>query len=399
MKTKIIILILAIVTMLVSLSAVAFAAYQKTENQKSPIIFSKNEMLLNMWNSYKKTNIEAETDRTVDRQQDNISTSEGESYTMLRSVWMDDQDTFDKTFNWAQKNLQRPDKLFSWRYGPLADGQYGIQKDIGGQNTATDGDSDIALALLMAYSRWNEPKYLEQAKPIINSIWTKEVVAIDGKPVLVANDLERNSKDKVIVNPSYFSPYAYRIFAKVDKKHDWNGVVDSSYKILNDVSTANLGSEKASGLSPDWISINRTTGEYMPPGNNLTTNFSYDAMRVAWRVALDWTWYKDPRSKEVLSNFSVLKDEWNKNGKIAATYSHGGKVIQDYESPAMYGTTIGYFQVMDKENATAIYKEKLEKLYSPDQQATIENLSYYDANWSWFGIAMAQDALPNLADN
>jgi endo-1,4-beta-D-glucanase Y len=399
MKSKNMIIVSAIIIILASTSGIIFAAYHNTVQEKPPIVFSKNEMLLDMWNSYKKTNIETETGRSVDRDQDNISTSEGQSYAMLRAVWMDDRETFDSSFNWAKKNIQRTDSLFSWRYGPTENGNYGIQIALGGNNTATDGDSDIALALLMAYSRWNEPRYLAEAKPIINSIWAKEVVLIQGSPVLVANDLERNATESVIVNPSYFSPYAYRIFSAVDKQHDWSGVVDSSYRILSEASKAPLGSDKSSGLAPDWIRMNRATGKILPPGDNLTTNYGYDAMRVAWRVALDSLWYNDPRSKEILNQFSLLKNEWNKNSKLAATYSHSGKAILTYESPAMYGTAIGYFQIIDSTAANKIYTEKLQKLYDPDQQAAIEHLSYYDANWVWFGLAMHQNALPNLTRN
>ncbi len=71
-------------------------------------------------------------------------------------------------------------------------------------------------------------------------MWQKEVVFINNKPVLVSNDLERNKTDKVIVNPSYFAPYAYKIFAKVDPSHNWNGLADNSYQILKEASDNKL---------------------------------------------------------------------------------------------------------------------------------------------------------------
>ena len=34
---------------------------------------------------------------------------------------------------------------------------------------------------------------------------------------------------------------------------------------------------------------------------------------------------------------------------------------------------------------------------NPDKQQWKNALSYYDDNWAWFGIALTQHALPNLA--
>ena len=221
-------------------------------------MYSNNAMLLQLWNDYKSHNIEAGSHRTLDRSQNNITTSEGQSYTMLRAVWLDDKTTFDDSWKFSQDNLQRPkDHLLSWKFGQKPDGSYGILTDVGGNNTASDADSDTALSLMMAYSRWNEPAYLYQAKQMINSIWNEEVVSVAGKPILAANDIERNDQTSIVVNPSYLSPYAYRLFSKVDTQHDWMGLVNNSYDVINQVSDSKLGSSSSDGLPPNWIKLNR----------------------------------------------------------------------------------------------------------------------------------------------
>src|SRR3989338_2078064 len=53
---------------------------------KSPIVFSEQRMLYLLWEGYKEEYLEPETWRTLDKQRNNITTSEGQSYTMLRSV-------------------------------------------------------------------------------------------------------------------------------------------------------------------------------------------------------------------------------------------------------------------------------------------------------------------------
>lgn len=396
-KRKKVISVLAISLILGTLFTIASIFYANSPKKDAPIVYAKNQMLLELWNNYKSEYIEPVSHRTLDKQQNNISTSEGQSYTMLRAVWVDDQNTFDESWQWTKDNLQRPDHLLSWKFGQLPNGKYGVQDNVGGQNTATDGDSDIALSLLMAYSRWKQDKYLYDALPLIASIWEKEVVVINAKPVLVANDLERNNLEKVIVNPSYFAPYAYKIFAKVDKKNNWNGLADNSYELLVAASQNKLDTSKSSGLPPDWITINRTSGIIAATGNNgLTTKFSYDAIRIPWRLAVDWQWFKDARDKSTLAHFGFLKNEWSNNKYIFASYNHDGTPDAGYDAPSVYGATIGYFSVLEPHVATEIYKSKLSVLYDPDEQKLKQPLGYYDDNWSWFGSALVFNELPNL---
>jgi endo-1,4-beta-D-glucanase Y len=224
---------------------------------------------------------------------------------------------------------------------------------------------------------------------------------VQGQPVLAADDLERYNKTSIVVNPSYFAPYSYKLFAIVDKTHDWTALVNNSYTLLGKLSTDPLGSTTSDGLPPDWITINRQTGAFTPDAaSNLDTNYSYDAIRVPFRLALDYEWFKDPRDEQLLQGYSFLKQQFQKNGKLDATYAHDGTVPSgdSYESPAVYGASLGYFKVVDPADEKAYYQKKLVTLYSPDLQEWKTPLSYYDDNWAWFGIALAQDALPNLAE-
>lgn len=391
------IMAIVIISLLGAAGIIGISKYLANPHRHEPLIFAEKDMLQELWNSYKINYIEPGTNRTLDKQQANISTSEGQSYAMMRAVWMDDQKTFDDSFQWAKDNLQRDDYLFSWKFGQLPDGKYGIQDTIGGQNTASDGDSDIALSLLMAYSRWKQDKYLYDAIPIISSIWEKEVVEINGKPVLVANYLERNNDVSVIINPSYFAPYAYKIFAQLDKDHDWTALADNSYEILRQAATSPLNTNISAGLPPDWVAIDRSTGNMSAVASpDLTTKFSFDAIRTPWRLALDYKWYKDERSKNLLAGYSKLAKEWQSTGHIAAIYKHDGTREVNYETPATYGATLGYFDVIEPKLAEKIYRSKLSTVYDPDEQRPKKQLSYYDDNWSWFGMALYLDQLPNL---
>ena len=373
-------------------------AYHNSQNRRQPVIFSKNEVLTAIWQKYKASYLDPTSGRTIDRQRGDITTSEGESYTMLRAVFQDDKATFDRSWNFTRKNLQlRDSHLFGYLYGKNPDGSYGLLLDQGGDHTASDADSDIALALILGYQRWQQSDYLQQAKPVITDIWAKEVISVAGRPVLTADNLEKAANRPVVVNPSYFSPYAYRLFAVVDKAHPWKQLIDSSYKILSDNTTSNLGTAGSAGLPPDWIMIDRGTGAITPStASNLTINYGYDALRVPWRIGLDYEWNKEPKAKAYLATLSFLGHEWQNNQKLAATYSHDGKAVANYESPAMYGAAMGYFQVSDPKNSDAVYRQKLEALYNVNTQSWKVPLGYYEDNWAWFGMALKLHQLPNI---
>jgi len=241
--------------------------YRNSRESDIPIIFSERDMLLSLWRNYKDDYIEEDSFRAVDRQRGNVTTSEGQSYTLLRAAWMDDKATFDSSLNWTENNLGREeDALFSWLYGERVDGTYGVLVNQGGYNTATDADTDIALALIFAYALWGEEEYLDKARAVIGDVWENEVVLINDTPYLAANNVEKTATSEfVVINPSYFSPYAYRIFAKVDPEHPWEELVDSSYDLLNRATRAPLDAEASTGLPPDWVLIHEDTGELSAP--------------------------------------------------------------------------------------------------------------------------------------
>ena len=336
--------------------------------------------------------------RTIDRTLNYITTSEGQSYSLLRAVWMDDKETFDRVWRWTKNNLaQRPgDHLFAWLWGQRPNGEWNILYEEGGINSATDADQDIALALIFAYSRWNDDQYLEQARQILADIWRVEVLEINGEPYLLAGNWGREQKYPLI-NPSYFTFYAYPIFAAVDPQRDWLKLKENSYRILNAATELPLDQKKSAFLPPDWISIDRQNGNILPPqSRGKSTAFADDAIRVIWRVALDWQWHRDPAALAYLKKLDFLAQEWQKQGLIYARYRHDGLVERDHESYSLYGAVIGYFTLVKPELAPAVYYRKIIPLINVDQGTWREKLGYYSQNWVWFGLALYHHLLPNL---
>jgi endo-1,4-beta-D-glucanase Y len=383
----------------VAVIIVASVLFLNSNRSNETLVFSPIQMLNATWLQYKANILEADTWRTVDKDRGGITTSEGESYTMLRAVWLGDKATFDSSWKWTADNLQHKtnDKLFAWLFGKHPDGTYGVLTSQGGNTTASDADTDIALSLVFAYARWQDQSYLTAAQNIISDIWNNEVIVIQGTPYLAADNLEKTSASgKAVINPSYFHPAAYRIFSRIDPSHPWLTLANSSYTLLNKSMAAPLDKKTSANIPPDWININKTTGEISPP-QNATSNFGYDAMRVPWRIALDYEWFKSPESLDTLKQMSFLQKTYESDQKLKSTYAHSGDVIDQNESPAMYGATIGYFLETNKKLADQIYTTKLEYIYDPGVNGWKQKLSYYDDNWTWFGIALYNRLLPNLA--
>ena len=360
-------------------------------------VYSEYNLLESNWEQYKDRYIEQDTYRTLDRSQDDITTSEGQSYTMLRAVWMDDKRTFDGAWKWTKDILKKDDRwLFAWRFGERTDGTWGVLTDNGGNNSATDASVDIALALLLAHARWGDDSYRLEAGRVLDAIWTHEIIEIDGVPYLLANDVEKAlDRDWLNINPSYYAPYAFRIFAQVDTTKNWNAVASSSYAVLNQSTDADFGTGPGE-LPPDWLQLNRTTGELRAPSSDsaYTTNYGYEALRIPWRVALDYRWFKSDTAKAYLDKLDFLEETYQQEGRLVSTYTHDGSPVTTYTSGAFYGASLGYFSINNPEIAKQI-ADDIYREYALSRNDRLIDPGYYSSNWIWFGLAFYYDLLPS----
>ena len=205
------------------------------------------------------------------------------------------------------------------------------------------------------------------------------------------------------INPSYLSPYAYRIFAEVDSSHPWGDIVDTSYEALKGCMTAPLfANDIPVNLPPNWceIDVNGNYGAAKEPGLG-STEYSYDAIRSMWRLALDYKWNGEPRAKELLDlSGSFLLGKLNSEGKIIVGYTHDGRNWEQYESVLGYSMSLANFSITSPIVADIIYKDKvLNKFYEDfenSQSYWEDPNNYYLQNWAWFGTALHTDNLPNL---
>jgi endo-1,4-beta-D-glucanase Y/4-amino-4-deoxy-L-arabinose transferase-like glycosyltransferase len=347
--------------------------------------------IANSWKKYKEDQI-ISYGQVIDTYSGGHTTSEGQSYALLRSVWMGDKNEFDGVWNWTKDHMQyRPnDKLFSWLWDKDDSGVYRI-KD---HEAASDADQDIALALLFAYKQWGDPQYLDAAKVIINDIWKHEVVEVKDKNYLVANTIARHG-DLYLINPSYLSPATYRIFFETDPAHDWMSVVDSSYQLLNEVSVNPKGELQ---LPSNWVMLDADTGatssavEYT---GQTSDQYGYDAFRVMWRIALDEQWNKEPRAEAYLSKYQSFFSDQFKEQKLVSVYTNSGLPVSDVGNISTDVGALSVFKVTDKKLVDQFYQERIASAYNEEGYWEERN-NYYGQNWAWFGTALHKDFLKNL---
>jgi endo-1,4-beta-D-glucanase Y len=352
---------------------------------------SGTEILQPAWLSYTRTFIHA--GRVVDPRRGNDTTSEGQSYALLRAVWMNDRTTFDAVWAWTRDHLwDQSSQRFGWLWGSGA-------ARLVSHDSATDADEDIALSLIFAAHRWKDASYSQWAQRALRSVWQNDVATVSGIPYVVAGNWAATGTGAgPVLNPSYFAPYAYRIFAGVDTAHPWMSLVDSSYHVLNACSHAPLRAGASVGLPPNWCVIDRSSGAVSsyadkPDGDD----YGYDAFRVMWRVALDQQWYGSPAARAYLAGQQFLRQQWRKHAKLLAAYGHDGMGRAMYEDVGVSGGDAGAF--LGTTEAGALLRTKFLSSFTQSGADAYwgQADNYYQQNWAWFGVALLTGRLTNLA--
>lgn len=220
--------------------------------------------------------------------------SEGVGYGLLTSLYMDDHETFDALFSNAEYHMWNG-QYYDWHID-----REGNLLDRGG---ALDAEEDIALSLIFAVRKmqkkeWPDDRlipYQTRAQQILDHLWTVRMITQDGN-LCPGNNWGCDQ----FVNPSYFAPAWYKIYARFDTSgHDWVRVIDKNYQLLE----GSPGYEN--GLVPDWVSVNGGFMDNTALGYNAYGGGRYfykDAIRTLLRIGLDYLWFGDERAKKYLVN-------------------------------------------------------------------------------------------------
>ncbi len=221
--------------------------------------------------------------------------SEGMGYGLLLAVYHDDQEVFDQLWRYTAQYLNIHD-LMDWEVDPGG--------TVIGTGAASDGDEDMAFALVMADRRWGgrgslDEDYLTLARMLIDAMWVWEVDKTRGHLWLPGDSW--GNRD--VTNLSYFAPAYFRVFGEVSGNVDgWNTVIQSNYDVLERTLNDTLGNAE-NGLVPAW---SNSLGETVEAYSGAPTHFQNDSTRTPFRIGQDWCWFGEPRAQAYLDKIAAF---------------------------------------------------------------------------------------------
>ncbi|HVZ88810.1 MAG TPA: glycosyl hydrolase family 8, partial [Polyangia bacterium] len=313
--------------------------------------------------------------------------SEGIGYGMLLAVFANDESTFDAFWKYEQ--------LFPDNHGLM---NWYISSDgntVLGTGAATDGDEDMAFALLMADKRWGgqgslSTTYLSAARTLIGLIWQYEVDP-NYSYILKSGD----QVDGSVINISYFAPAYYRVFGQAtNASANWNKVIDACYAAISAALNAQNGNQD-NGLVPAWST---PAGVPMtPPGTSMPLYDQLDSCRTPFRLGEDFCWNAEPRALAYLQKITGfyagvgvanLVDGYDLDGTPHPQFvTAGGPRAASFVGPAGVGamaTGTTYVKLRDDAYASV---------------ATLGDLAgstYYQESWTVLSLQMMTGLLHDL---
>lgn len=346
----------------------------------APPIRHSTSFLSESWTAYVHHFIQ-EDGRVIDHKGGGHSTSEGQTYAMLRAVWMRDRKTFDRTYQWSQGNLRgstRQDKLLAWKWGHKEDNTWGILD----KNAASDADVLLAYALLLAAQRFQEPRYHTEALEVLADVWAHDTAEVAGRRYLLAGDW-RPIDGPLPLNPSYLMPFALRAFSQADPQHNWNEVLETSYLVLETC-------RSKVGLPTDWCWLESTGRLWVQtdPAQKFS-DFGFEAFRVYWNLAASALWDDDRRARTLLTKMGWLGDWWRIRRELPAVITVSGVPRETWRSLGMYGAFYPALSLEDSTQANLLFQKGIAPTYKEGRWG--EPNDYYVQNWVWFGLALQSE--------
>jgi len=268
-----------------------------------------------------------------------ITVSEGQGYGMLISVIMAGYDTkaqtiFDGLWYFSKKYPSGINpQLISWHI-PIADS---------GNDSAFDGDADIAYALLMADKQWGSNgtiNYAKEASTLIAAIYTS-TIGLDSNLPMLGDwvDMNGNTYNQYTNRPSDFMPSHFQAFSSFTHNSDWLKVATTARETINSIQK-NYSS--TTGLIPDFInhSLYNDIWEPEPASNNFLEGeydgqYYYNACRVPLRYGMDALFTQDSTSKTIITRMATwMADTYSSPYDIKSGYRLDGSVLagSDYFS-------------------------------------------------------------------
>ncbi|MFS0781133.1 glycosyl hydrolase family 8 [Bacillus sp. 1P06AnD] len=273
-----------------------------------------------------------------------VSSSEGHGYGMLTTALMAGYDSdaktyFDGLYRFYKDHPSSIDpSLMAWQQVKNSSGNIITNPD-GGDDAATDGDMDIAYALLLADKQWGSSTgihYLNEAKKVMKAIMSKEVHHSEWILKLGDWASDTDTKYGTGTRSSDFMLEHLNVFRNVSGDSNWQKVKDKTSNIINSVYQAYSPN---TGLLPDFNI--KKNGKYQPAApyyleSENDGKYSWNSSRVPWRISMDFIINGNTSANNQLNKLNTwIKQKASNNpSKIMAGYELNGQPLENYNSIA-----------------------------------------------------------------
>jgi len=264
------------------------------------------------------------------------SVSEGQGYGMVIVALMaghdpDAHEIFDQLFHYARRHRSDFDRaLMAWAQNEHC-------QDIEGRDSATDGDLDIAYALLLADRQWGSTRgidYREEAKSTLTAITQHTIDSATGL-TLLGDWVAPDGAYAHATRTSDWMVDHFRAFAKIDPI-TWNRAIDAHLNLA-----LKLQQEFAprTGLLPDFVTDTTEAAKPAPPKfleADTDGDFAWNACRTPWRLGTDAVLSGDYRSATAARRMTqwIRAATGDDPSKIAESYKLDGTVLDPTMSMA-----------------------------------------------------------------
>jgi len=298
-----------------------FLGYQERE-MKYPHLVSQSvwdAALKSHWTAWKARFVSSGLVKGNDPQGNFRSISEGQSYGMLMSLWMNDTSAFNSVWAATENSFWRSSRGY---YAWLTSGD---------DNYAGDADQDICGALIFA-SALVDAKLWQDHTVNGNNYKAKAMIVLKS---IATNLIDKGNNYRInswpgagdgTRNPSYHMPQWYPIFRQFDSANSvtgtlslWDNVATGAYDLIN----AQPGSDK--GMARNFST---GTGGYPASGVSSPNNhdMGFDAIRVPYRMGMAAMWNHDSRAMK-----------WCKSVWASGFVNPDAAGMYNIDGPSLYG--------------------------------------------------------------
>ncbi|GIW45540.1 MAG: hypothetical protein KatS3mg077_2822 [Candidatus Binatia bacterium] len=177
-----------------------------------------------------------------------------------------------------------------------------------GADSASDGDLDIAYALLLADKQWGSCgpiDYAAEAARVLTGIRTAEIDG-SGRYILLGDwATPAEPAYYQATRSSDFMPDHLRAFASATGNAVWTDVLDQTYGVIDAIQTS---FSPATGLIPDFVAD--PLGTPHPVGPNFLEGpndgaYDFNACRDPWRLGTDYLVSGDARARAAVQRITT----------------------------------------------------------------------------------------------